>query len=163
MLIRLFAGAAIVALFAICPAMATDDAGLARLTTCQDSWLVWSKSDPPRLNKFAAQFHAAFVHKGNDAFSTPKAETTIAGLRVVQVYPESVGMGVGFSVIVDASFESTRKTFEKFFGKPLQSCDASDGMHTCELDIAEQRTFAVMAQDDAKSRTLVGCYYYYEK
>jgi hypothetical protein len=155
--------AAIAAAFAIGPATAADDAGLARLATCEDSWLVWSKSDPPRLDKFAAQFRADFVHKGNDAFSTPKAETTIVGLRVVEVYPESVGMGVGFSVIVDASFDNTRKIFEKSFGKPLQNCDAGDGMHMCELDIAEQRTFTVMAEDDATGRTLIGCYYYYAK
>jgi hypothetical protein len=163
MQIRFLAGAAIAAALAICPATAADDAGLARLTTCQDSWLVWSKSDPARLDKFGAQFRAGFVHKGNDAFSTPKAETNIAGLKVVQVYPESVGMGVGFSLIVDASFDNTRKIFEKSFGKKLQNCDASDGMHMCELDIAEQRTFTVMAQDDVKNRTLVGCYYYYAK
>src|SRR5690349_5887790 len=131
MLNRFFAGAAIAVAFVTCPAVAAEDAGLARLATCHDSWLDWSKSNPARLDKFGAQFRAAFAHKGNDAFSTPKAETTIAGLRVVQAYPESVGMGVGFSVIVDASFDNTRKIFEKSFGKPLQHCDASDGMHMC--------------------------------
>lgn len=163
MVIRFFAGTAIAAAFAIWPALAADDTSLARLATCQDSWLVWSKSDPPQMKRLGERFRSEFVRKNNDPFFVPKADTSIMGLRIVQAFPESVGMGVGFSVILDASFDKTRKTFEEFFHKPLQGCEASDGMHTCELDIAEQRTFTVMAQDDVKSRTLVGCYYYYEK
>jgi len=42
-------------------------------------------------------------------------------------------------------------------------CEASDGMHSCELDIAPQRTFTLMAADSDPRHTLVGCYYYYEK
>ena len=36
-------------------------------------------------------------------------------------------------------------------------------MHSCELEIANQRTFTLMAEDATKNRTLVGCYYFYEK
>ena len=73
-------------------------------------------------------------------------------------------MGVGFSVTVDATFDTARTNLEKALGKPLTKCETSDGMRTCELDIAEKRTLMLMASDDPKaSETLVGCYYFYEK
>ena len=82
----------------------------------------------------------------------------------MQVYPESVGMGVGFSVLVDATFDKTKRTLEQRLGKSLLKCTASDGMRTCELEIGKMRTFMLMAEDSAKSSsTLLGCYYYYEK
>ena len=73
-------------------------------------------------------------------------------------------MGVGFSVVVDAPFDKARKVFEKALRKTLEKCEASDNMHSCELDIAEKRTFTLMAEDNPNAaKTLVGCYYYYEK
>ena len=163
MKIRFLPGAVIAVLLAIIPARAGDDVSLARMIMCKDSWLDWNKNAPAQLKQFGDHFRSEFSHNGNDAFSTPVKPMTVAGLRVMQAYPESVGMGVGFSVIVEAPFDKTRRVMEREFGKPLQKCDAGDGMHMCELDIAEQRTFTVMAEDDEKNRTLVGCYYLYEK
>lgn len=159
-----FALGLMVLAFAAAPVWAGDDAGLARLAICKDSWLDWSKSDPAQLKKFGEHFRAGFSRNGNDPFFVPKANTSIMGLRVVQVFPDSVGMGVGFSLVVDASFDRTRAILEKTLGNKLGKCDTSDGMRTCELDIAEQRTVTLLAQDGAKTnKTLVGCYYYYEK
>lgn len=40
----------------------------------------------------------------------------------------------------------------------------SDGMRTCGLEIAKERTISLMAGErDTKKRTLLGCYYFYEK
>ncbi|HXC55469.1 MAG TPA: hypothetical protein VNU97_09250 [Rhizomicrobium sp.] len=137
---------------------------LERLALCQDSWLDWQKAADPRLPQIAAHFRAAYTHSDNDPFAIPKAPTTILGLRVVQVYPSSVGMGVGFSVLVDAPFDKARPLVERAVGKPLAHCDTSDGMKSCELGIAEKRTLTLMTQDDPKIvQTLIGCYYYYEK
>ena len=37
-------------------------------------------------------------------------------------------------------------------------------MRSCELEIADKRTFMMMAPDNQKgSGTLIGCYYFYEK
>ena len=89
---------------------------------------------------------------------------TVAGLHVAQVFPDSVGMGVGFSVGVDATFDQTRRSLEKMLGKPLVKCEVGDNMRSCALEIAEKRTLMVMAEDNAKNgTTLLGCYYYYEK
>jgi L-cysteine desulfidase len=73
-------------------------------------------------------------------------------------------MGVGISLVVDGSFEKVQQSVEKMLGKALKDCSTSDGMHSCELKIAEQRTVVLMAGDSPKStNTLVGCYYLYEK
>jgi hypothetical protein len=134
------AGAAI--LLIVTPARGVDDVPLARMATFQDSWLDWQKSDPAGLQAFGQRLHAAFSQHDNDAFVVPKSRTEIAGLRVTQLFPNSVGMGVGLSVTVEAKFDETRRRLEKTLGKPLTHCETSDGMRTCESQI---------------------CYYYYEK
>ncbi len=148
----------------LCPVWAADDMALERLATCQESWLVWSKTDPARLKTFRDEFQADFSPSGNDAFFVPKTAKSIMGLRVVQAFPDSVGMGVGFSVLVDGAFDTARAAVEKTLGKSLGKCENGENMRSCELEIAEQRTLMLMAQDDPKSSdTLLGCYYYYEK
>lgn len=148
----------------VLPAQAADDTALARMALCHDSWFDWKTTDPVQLNKFVGHIRTGFTPHDNDPYFLPKADTSILGLHVSQVFPESVGMGVGFSLTVDAPFDKTRKVFEKALGKPLQHCDASDGMKSCELKIAEKRDFTLMAEDNPKStQTLVGCYYFYEK
>jgi hypothetical protein len=82
-----------------------------------------------------------------------------------QVYPESVGMGVGFSVMVGANFEQTKKRLEQKIGKPLNKCEPpSDNMRTCELTIGPKKTLLLVAEDPPKTTTtLFGCYYFYAK
>jgi len=151
-------------LFAAAPVFAAEDAGLARMATCRESWLDWQTKDPAQLKKFGEHLHAEFSPHGNDAFVVPNANVSVAGLRVTQLFPDSVGMGVGLSVTVDAPFDKARQVIEKSAGKPLTKCETSDGMRTCELAIAEKRTLMLMAEDSPKATTtLVGCYYFYEK
>jgi len=67
-------------------------------------------------------------------------------------------------VLVDASFDTTRQVLERELGMPLRSCERDEGMRTCELSIAEQRTVVLVSGDPPNdTTTLVGCYYYYEK
>lgn len=146
------------------PARAADDASIERLVTCKDSWLDWKNDNAPQLKSFGEHFQSDFASGENDAFFVPKSRDTIAGLGVTRVFPNSVGMGVGFSVFVDAKFDEAKRRFEQALGKPLQKCEVSDGMRTCGLEIADKRTFMLMAEDDAKATsTLAGCYYFYEK
>jgi hypothetical protein len=149
---------------AIAPGRAADDTGFERMATCQDSWLDWSKSDPAQMKKFGDRFRADFSRKDNDAFLVPRKDVRIAGLRITQAFPDSVGMGVGFSLTVEAPFDKARQVFEKSLGKKLGKCETGDNMRSCQLEIADKRTFMVMAEDNSKSTTtLVGCFYYYEK
>jgi hypothetical protein len=43
----------------------------------------------------------------------PKAPMTLLGHPVVHVFPQSVGMGLGFSALVRAPFAQVRQSFEK--------------------------------------------------
>ena len=159
-----FAGFLIALQIAISPALAADDLSIERLAMCQDSWLDWRKNDPDQVQKFAEHFQSDFLQNESDPFFVPKARTSIAGLGVTKVFPDSVGMGVGFSVMVDATFDETRRNVEKALGKSLKEREVSDNMRTCALEIAEKRTLTLMSDDDPKSsETLLGCYYYYEK
>ena len=147
---------------AIAPAWAADDLSVERMATCQDSWLDWKKNDSAQLEKFGVDLRSNFSEGGNNGSLVPKTGTSIGGLRVVRMFPETVGMGVGFSVTVGASFAATRRSVETILGKSLAKCDASDNMRTCELEIGEKRTFMLMAEANAKSATtMLGCYYYY--
>ena len=149
---------------AMAPAWAAGDLGIERLATCQDSWLDWERSDPAQLKTVLDHIRSDFTEKESDPFWLPKTEKSVAGLRVEQLFPESVGMGVGFSVVVKATFDETRRHIEKTVGKALTKCETGDNMRMCEREIAEKRTLMLMAEDNPKSTsTLVGCYYYYEK
>ena len=161
-----WAGILTIFLAAVTPAQATDNLGIERLATCQDSWLDWKSSDPAQLKKFADSFQSDFFsRKDSDASFVPKSSQTVAGLPVAQVFPESIGMAVGFSVVVNANFDKTRTTLEKTIGKSIKKCEPpSDNMRTCELEIGEKKTILLMAEDNMKSTTtLFGCYYFYEK
>jgi hypothetical protein len=151
-------------LIVACPAFAMDDEAIERLATCQDSWLDWQTAKPAQLNILAGSLRSDFSQSPGNPYLVPKAPKSIAGLPLSQLYPNSVGMGVGFSVAVDATFDRTRQALEATLGKPLKKCETGDGMRSCELEIGEKRTFMLMSADNANSKTtLVGCYYYYEK
>ena len=146
------------------PALAADDDALTRMALCKDSWAEWSKSDPAKMKAFAEHIGAQFEHEGNKPFALPKANVSVLGLRVLRVFPDSVGMGVGFSLSVDATFDDTRKAVEKALGKPLGKCESGDGMRMCGLELAPQRTVTLEAEDKPSAHdTLIGCYYFYEK
>ena len=102
------AGILSVFLAAVAPAQAADNLGIERLATCQDSWFEWKSSDPARLQKFVASIQSDFLRQEREAFFVPKSSQSVAGLPVTRVFPQSVGMRVGFSVIVDASIGQTR-------------------------------------------------------
>ena len=136
---------------------------LERLATCQDSWRDW-KDDLGHTKTMAEIFNSTFDAPASDGSFAPTQKVHVVGLPVIQVYPESVGMGVGFSVVLDASFDETRARAEKAVGKALGSCEHGGGMQTCGLEIAKERTITLMAAEhDTKKRTLLGCYYFYAK
>ncbi|HEY3637103.1 MAG TPA: hypothetical protein VGK90_03045 [Rhizomicrobium sp.] len=146
------------------PAFAAEDDALTRMALCKDSWVEWSKGDPGKMKAFVDHVRAEFVPHGNDPFALPKTNVSVLGLHVSQAFPDSVGMGVGFSLTVDATFDDTRKAAEKALGKPLGKCETGDGMRSCALEVAPQRTVTVMSADKpGAGNTLIGCYYFYEK
>jgi hypothetical protein len=156
---------ALVAVLAIAaPSRAADDPTIERLALCRDSWVDWSKSNPGQMEAFRNGIITGYTQRQGDPFYVPKTAKSFAGYKVIQLFPGNVGMGVGFSIVVEGTFGKVQQSVEKMLGKPLKECSTSDGMHSCALDIADQRTVTLMAGDDPKSnKTLVGCYYFYEK
>jgi hypothetical protein len=145
----------------IAPGLAAEEPQLQRLATCKDSWYEW-KDDAVRTGQFAKYFRANFVEGDGGGFK-PTTATRLFGFPVVQVFPQSVGMAVGFSVLVTGNEPKVRRTFEKQLGKAMR-CSTSDGMKSCELKIAEKKVAVTMAVDNGKAGdTLIGCYYFYEK
>src|SRR5262245_45835925 len=120
------------------------DTAIERLATCQDSWRDW-RDDPAQSQKIGELFTSAFVQSGKDGSFAPKGKVSVVGLPVLLVYPESVGMGVGFSTVLEASFDTALEHVEKATGKKLGECETSDGMRTCGLEIAKERTITLMA------------------
>jgi hypothetical protein len=164
MKIALFGMLPFALLVAVPFARAADDESLERMALCRDSWFEWQKSDPARLSSFAEHVRSAFSPDKSNPFLVPKSGVTIDGLRVTQLFPDSVGMGVGISLTVDAPFDETKKKLEAALGRPLSKCEASDNMRSCELKISDKRTVMLIAEDSPKAATsLVGCYYFYEK
>lgn len=159
------AGLAAALLFAAVPGLAADNPGIERLATCQDSWFEWKSANPAQLTSFIQRFQSEYAPNGNTAFFNPKSAQTVLGLPVAQVAPESIGMAVGFSVLVNAPFEKTKATLEKRLGKSIRKCEPpSDNMRTCALEIGPKKTILLLAEDNPRATTtLFGCYYFYEK
>ena len=140
----------------------TEDAYLGQLATCQDSWFDW-KDDDRRMGQFADRFNTNYTRIEEEAAFLPKVPGKVLGFPVVKVYPQSVGMGVGFSLQLDGQFAKMRNEVESRLGKPLE-CSDSDGMTSCGVELAENRTVMLTASGDgAGAVNLLGCYYFYEK
>lgn len=164
MLARIIRTASLTVLLTALPTIAATDPSLEPLATCRESWIDWQKANDPQLAPFGEYLRSHFTYKDREPYLLPKAPVSLAGFHVLQVFPESVGMGVGFSVMIDATFEKAKKVFETKLGKPLEHCETGEGMKSCEHGVAEKRTFMLMASDKPGDRkTLVGCYYYYAK
>lgn len=150
--------AAVLAMLATAPVRAADDVPLQRLALCQDSWL----NDDARMARLVSQFESGFTRGAEGAF-TPKSALSVLGYPVTSVYPQSVGMGVGFSLVVQAGFAETRAAIEKQLAKPM-TCSVSDGTRSCELEIGARRTAVLMTGQNGLAKTsLVGCYYFYQQ
>ena len=116
------------------------------------------------MEAFRAQFKAGYTQDGNDGSFLPKVPTTLHNQKVSRVFPQSEGMGLGYSVLLDAGFDATRRELVKQIGKPLKHCAKAEGLQMCEHPISPKRTIILTEATVGKSpQTLVGCYYYYEK
>lgn len=145
------------------PAPAAAGFPLEQMATCKDSWLEWG-ADEARVGAYRESFLAQFRQKKGDGFFVPVTSASVMGLKVLRVYSNTIGMARGFSLLVDAPFDTAKKSVEKSLGTPLKHCETSDGMRTCDLEIAEKKTVTLMADATGKEKsTLVGCFYFYEK
>lgn len=142
----------------------TEDLYLGKLATCQESWFDW-KDDERRMSRFADRFNTNYTRIEEEPAFEPKVAGKVLGFPLVKVYPQSVGMGVGFSVQLEGQFAKIRDEVERRLGKPLE-CSDSDGMTSCGVELGQYKTVMLAASGDsadADAVNLLGCYYYYEK
>lgn len=160
--IRLALAAAFAIAAQIPLAHAGDEPQLQGLALCQDSWFDW-KDDEARMARFGGFFNSLFERsKQGDAFA-PKSPLRVLGRAVTQVYPQSVGMAVGFSVALDADLAQARSSVEKQLGKPMV-CSTSESVTACELKLGPKKTVVLMtAQNGLAKTSLLGCYYFYQQ
>ncbi len=145
------------------PAASKDAFNLEKMATCQDSWMDWG-ADDARVGAFRDGFRAQFKQSAAGAYFVPITSATLMSMKVARVYSSTIGMARGFSVAVEAPFETVKKNVEKTIAKKLEHCETSDGMRTCDLEIATKRTVMLMADATGREKTtLVGCFYFYEK
>lgn len=133
-----------------------------QMATCQESWFDW-KDDEARMTEYGNGFSADFTRIEQDAGFLPKGPGKVLGFPLIKVYPQSVGMGVGFSVQLGGRFDKIRSEVEHRLGKSLD-CSAEEGMTSCIAEIGENRNLTLMTSGDgADTIKLLGCYYYYQQ
>ena len=144
-------------------AQATNDSETLQLATCKQSWLDF-KNDPAKSERFVASLKSNFKANGRDGSFVPLKPMTVLGHDVFQLYPESVGMAVGYSIIVNAGFDAVKSSLEKLMGKPFESCQSASEGKSCERQIGEKKTVMLMEGSRGNNpKTLFGCYYFYAK
>ncbi len=148
--------------FAASSAHAAAEPTLERLATCQESWLDW-QDNPARGHAFMDRMHADYGEQEDGGYLVPKTTKTLFGLPVGRVYLDSIGMGVGFSVLVNDGVAAAKKAVEKAIGRTL-TCEAdSDGVHACQAELAPKRTVTIASDTEGGTGVLIGCFYFYEK
>ncbi len=141
---------------------AADDPQLQRLALCQDSWLDW-KDDAVRMGRLMHDFETRFDRGASDAAFVPRSSTSVLGSRVTEVYPQSVGTGVGFSLTVNTPHAQVRARIEQQLGKKMQ-CSTSDGFVSCAVELGAKKTALLMTEQNGQAQSsLVGCYYFYQQ
>ena len=160
--ICLLAASGFCSILATSSAHAEDEPTLEHMATCQESWLAW-QDNPARGDKFMDRMHADYREQEDGGYLVPKAKKTLFGLPVGRVYLDSVGMGVGFSVLVNDGVEAAKNAVEKAIGRTL-TCEAdSDGIHACQAELGPKRTVTVASDTEGSKSALIGCFYFYEK
>lgn len=143
-------------------AAATDDSLLERLAACQESWMDW-KQDPAAVQRFRDLMQSRFTPEPRSPAWTPKQPTTAFGLPVTKAYPQSVGMGVGFSLEVRAAPAQVRQAMETAIGRPM-SCETGEGELACEVELGKRRTAMILTANEGRgTQSLIGCFYYYQQ
>lgn len=158
----LFAVSGLCSILAAPAARAASEPTLERMVACQESWLDW-QDNPARGRKFVDGLHADYREQEDGGYLVPKTKKTLFGLPVARVYLDSIGMAVGFSVLVNDGVESAKNAVEKAIGRPL-TCEAdSDGIHACQAELGPKRTVTVAGDTEGGKSALIGCFYFYEK
>ncbi len=142
-------------------AQAADDKTMLQMASCDVSWLDF-KDNPVKVQQYFGPLETQYRRTSDDGSFEPLMATSLLGQKISRIYPQSVGMGLGYSVIMDAGFDAAKAAVEKQLGKKFSHCAEQDGAKSCELPIADKKTVMLMEGSRGKNpQTLFGCYYYY--
>jgi hypothetical protein len=154
------------------PPAATPDAAvthappafdLERMATCEDSWLDW-RDDPARTKAFAEGLKVSFEQRGKGPSLAPRGRTTFLRMPVLKVFPDTIGMARGFSILLYAMFDDAKALLEQGYSTHLDNCQTSAGTRMCSREIGENKTLLVMGDTGAnRHQTLLGCFYNNDK
>jgi hypothetical protein len=150
---------AILSVVTLQPAQPVDDM-IERLAMCKDSWRDW-KNDPAQARKVGELFNSTFVERAKDGSFTPNAKVSVVGLPVLQVYPESVGMGVGFSAVhAEANAGGLLLLLRKVDcrrHRPDAELAGPDGSHSTRPESSEYTAPTICNSCFATSPERIGC------
>ncbi len=141
-------------------AHAAEDTIALKLMTCQTSWLDW-KDNPTLAEPFNKQLKASYRIDDEDGTYKPIGSMTVLAKKVSRVYPNTMGQGLGFAVLVDAKFEAVRGALAKHGMKPIhQQCNIDEYTKSCTFVMGNKKTILLYADAGTKNQqTLVGCSY----
>jgi hypothetical protein len=141
-------------------AHAQDEKMIYALATCKQSWIDL-KDDPLRLKQLVVKSPPDGAFDARDHFWIPPAKSTIFGKKINRIYPDSLGPGVGFSVVVQAAFESIKIHLQKKLGKAFDQCGEQGDIRSCSTKFEDKKTLVLLEGGVGnRSETLFGCYYY---
>lgn len=141
---------------------AAADTQLQRLALCQDRWTDL-KDDAVRMSWFGNYIETRFNRGASDDVFSPKSPTRVLGWSVTHIYPQSVGMGVGFSLTVKVDHARARAAIANQVGQPM-NCTASEGVRSCAVEPGCKRTAVLMAGQNGRAlSSLMGCYHFYRQ
>ncbi len=122
-------------------AQAADDMLFLQLATCRDSWSDW-KHIAPKVTPFQDRIAAHLRRIEGAEAHTPIKALSLLDFNVVDVYPGGVTMGLGFSGVVEAEFDSIKMSLENHVGKRITECSLQENTRDCGCSFAEKSSDA---------------------
>lgn len=135
---------------------------LQKLATCEESWYDL-RNDAARMEAIGVALRSQFAPQDRSPVWKPNGPVTWLGAEVLEMTPQSVGMGLGFALTLKQPAGTVQPAYERALGQALGRCESGDGMRSCERKLAEKRTAMVVSPlNRPELGTLVGCYYFYQ-
>lgn len=136
---------------------------LQKLATCEDSWYDL-RQDQARMESIGVALRSQFAPQDRSPVWKPTGPVTWLGAEVLEMTPQSVGMGLGFALTLKSPASTVQPAYERALGQAMERCESGDGMRSCERKLAEKRTAVLMSPlSRPELGTLVGCYYFYQQ
>jgi len=139
-------------------AFSEDVDWLLEMATCQKTWLDWER-DRVKMQEYYDKVSIDFKKPDEEHYYIPRSDQTILGYSIKRLYPSNVGMGLGFSVLIDQPFLDVKESIESQTDIQYDRCENSHGK-ACQKKIAQKKKAMLIETDGL---LLFGCYYHYQR